>query len=125
MVQHETAGHINILHIFDTLWAAGEPVLVEPFIALAAIRFYKTETGTHHFNFVVREESGKILVSSTEVVSIGSLTFDSTVYWLESRMGRTGLRFGAYSFSIESSDKPLSSIPLYIVKGNRALQRFA
>jgi hypothetical protein len=110
----------SLLEIFDSKFAAGEPVLTEPFVAAALIRFYKTETGVHRFQFVVKEESGNVLVSSTEIVSITELATESATYFLQCYMAQTGLKFGRYDFSIESGGKQLASTPLYVIRDSSA-----
>jgi hypothetical protein len=107
-----------LVDIFDSKVAAGEPVLSEAFIAVALIRFYRTEPGVYRFQFLVKERSGKVLVNSTEIVSVSDLPAESTVFCLQCRMGQAGLRFGEYEFSIESDGKQLACTPLYVIQGS-------
>ena len=107
----------SLIDIFDTKWAAGEPVLIEPFVVAASIRFYRTENGTHRFQFVVRE-AGKVRASSTEIVSISELPKESTTYFLQMNMKQNYSTFGTYEFSIESGGTKIAGTPLYVARGS-------
>jgi hypothetical protein len=118
-VQTNALNQPTLIDIFDVKIAAGEPVLIEPFVVMASIRFYKTDFGMHRFKFELRDESGTVLVSSTEILSISEIPMgrDSFMWALQSHMGRAGLKFGRYDFSIESGGRRLANSPLYVIRG--------
>jgi hypothetical protein len=109
----------SLIDIFDTHWATGEPALIEPFVVAASVRFYSSELGLHRFEFVVTDDTGMVLVRSTEIVSISELSTPSMTHFIQSNMGRTGLRFGAYEFSIQLAGKRIAHSPMYVKLGTR------
>jgi hypothetical protein len=111
------ANQVSLVDVFDKKRAAGQPVWLDPFVAVAAIRFYRAEKVVHRFEFRVKDDFGNVLVSSTEIVSISELAEDSTMYFLQRHFPARESAFGLYWFSIEAGGKELRKTPLYVIPG--------
>ena len=114
---------IDLIGIFDHMAALGEPILSQPFVVAAIIRFFSSESGSHRFQIVTKNGAGTTLASSTEIVSISNLPTESLVQLISCRMGPTGLKFGRYDFSIEQNGKSLAKTVLYVSLGSEGGQR--
>jgi hypothetical protein len=104
----------TLTDIFDKKIAAGQPVLIDPFVLAASIRFFKEEIGEHRFQVSVRDGVGNLLMEQTEIVSFKEITEPSTTYFIQAHFPHRISPFGEYWFSIESQGKPLAKTPLYV-----------
>jgi len=111
----KAANQVSLIDVFDKRMAVSQPVWLDSFVAVAAIRFYKTDKGVHRFEFRVKDDFGHVVVSSTEIVSISELAEDSTTYFLERHFPASESAFGLYWFSIEADGRELRKIPLYVL----------
>ena len=108
----------TILRIFDVFRARREPALIDPFVAVASIRFYKADVGLHSFQFVGTDEKGAVLITHSEIVEIGSMNTESTTFFLHGAMPERLSSFGTFWFSIQTAGKQLGRIPLYVLPEN-------
>jgi hypothetical protein len=107
----------SVIGCFDTLWAKGEPVMVGPFFVAVAIRFYRKGRGNRTLTVFCRDKDGASLLPSVpDTRAILDFPNESTVLFYPCAMGRTGLKFGSYQFSIECDGKQLAHTPLYVVR---------
>jgi hypothetical protein len=119
-VQINALNQPTIIDIFDRKIAVGQPVLIDPFVAVASIRFYRAEIGIHRFDLVARDNNGAHIASQSEIVSISNMTGESTTYFLQGHFPPRDSPFGVYWFSIESGEKTLAKTPLYVVQDKPA-----
>ena len=91
-------------------------------MAIARIRFFQNELGTYEFDLKASNELGEILLEETDIVSISTISRDSTVYMMKYIIGKTALRFGKYDFSISHGGQPLARTVLYAVQGPPTFQ---
>jgi hypothetical protein len=115
-VQTNDLNQPTLIDIFDKKIAAGQPVLIDPFVVVASIRFYKAEIGIHRFDLVARDSDGAHITSQSEIVSISNMMAESTTYFLQGHFPPRVSPFGVYWFSIESGEKTLAKTPLYVVR---------
>lgn len=110
--------HYNIIDCFDEKWADGEPMLVEPFFVVAAIRFYLKDRGNHTLTLKCHDKNGVQQFNPVpDTYSIIDFQHDSVLFFYHCPMGRTVLKFGTYQFSIECDGTQLAHTPLYLVQG--------
>lgn len=105
----------TLIDIFDKKVAIGEPALVEPFSAVASLRFYGADVGQHKIIIRMSDESGRALGQPhTEIVSIAEMQEDSLTFFHVVDFAEAYVLFGKYLVSIEIDGIQRGQTPLYV-----------
>jgi hypothetical protein len=107
----------SLIDIFDLKIAAGEPILVDPFLVAASIRVFRTDEGQHKFSVTVTDPTGKSWTGPSEIVDFKDLPRDSITYFYVVQMPTAQLSFGRYEFSLQIDGARRAATVLHIEKG--------
>lgn len=111
-------GKLNILGVFDTIWARDFPVRHPAMVFVLRVRADFTDQGTHHLQVRLMDADGNQLFKAE-----GPLQVPSAAPGRHTRphiiMGLNGITFakpGDYSFEVMVDDHHLKSIPLHLLR---------
>lgn len=111
-------GKLNILGVFDTIWARNFPFRHAAMVFVLRVRADFTEEGSHRLEIRLMDADGKQLFKAEGPFQVPS-GLPGRPIKPHVVMGLSGISFpqpGDYSFEVMVDDEPLRSVPLYVVE---------
>lgn len=113
----DIGGKLNIIGVFDTIWARGKPITYGMFTIVARIRFEKIEEGTKKIKISVVDADGNPVMPVIETqipVRIPTLSPTATAQ-VVSLVSQIKLpNFGEYSVDLAIDGRQEAALPFYV-----------
>jgi len=112
-----SAGKLNILGSFDTLWGKEKPITYPACAIAMKIRFEKIEEGNHRIKLTFADADGKLVMPSIDAsaaVRFKPEDATTTAIFVLNLQRIKFDRFGEYTIDFAIDGRQEGSIPLYV-----------
>jgi hypothetical protein len=115
----DAGGKLNIIGVFDSMWARESPIVYGLCVLAARLRFEKGEEGTKQVKISFIDPDGNLVMPVAEAIApvVSQPTASTTTAHIITMISQINLpTFGEYSLSLVIDGNQVASTPFYVIQ---------